>query len=268
VSTEPVETFQIPLEIAETYESKFVPALFAAWAPRVAAAAGVSPGQSVLDVACGTGVVAREAADRVGSHGTVVGVDLNEAMLTVARRLRPDIDWRQGDACELPFPDRSFDVVLCQSALMFFPDRAQALREMSRVVNDHGTVTVQGWSSLDGQPAYGPLVEVAARHAGPEAVNLLGSYWTLGDIDLVGALFDAAGLEVIDVQSRIEPAHFESIDDLVQTEVESTPLVERIDDVVYERIRADARVELAQFRTSTGTAEIPLAGYIVTGHKR
>ena len=219
-------------------------------------------------MACGTGVVAREAADRLGGDGRVVGVDLNEAMLTVARRLRPDIDWRHGDACDLPLPDRSFDVVLCQSALMFFPDQARSVREMSRVVKGHGTVTVQAWSSLDAQPAYGPLVEVAARHAGRDAVSLLGSYWTLGDIDLVRACFDASGLEVTDVQRRIEPAHFESIDDFVQTEVESTPLVERIDDTVYERIRADARVDLAPFRTSTGTAEIPLAGYIVTGRRR
>jgi SAM-dependent methyltransferase len=97
-----VETFQVSVEAAEVYESKFVPAIFGEWAPHLVDAAGVAPGQAVLDVGCGTGVVAREAADRMGGQGSVVGLDLNEGMLAVARRLRPDIEWRQGDAAEVP----------------------------------------------------------------------------------------------------------------------------------------------------------------------
>jgi len=114
------ETFRISIERAEAYEAQFVPALFEEWAGRLVAAAGVSPGHRVLDIACGTGIVARTAAGVVGDGENVVGLDLNEAMLTVARRVRPDLGWRQGDAARLPFPDRSFDVVLCQSGLMFF----------------------------------------------------------------------------------------------------------------------------------------------------
>ena len=87
----PPESFQIPLEAAELYESAFVPAFFAQWAPVLCEVAGVGPGTSVLDVACGTGIVARTAADLVGPTGSVDGVDLNEAMLQVARRVRPDL---------------------------------------------------------------------------------------------------------------------------------------------------------------------------------
>ncbi|HEX2072320.1 MAG TPA: methyltransferase domain-containing protein, partial [Geodermatophilus sp.] len=163
------ERFQIPLGAAELYEARFVPAIFAEWAPLLATVAGVRPGQAVLDVACGTGIVARTVADRLGGTGRVVGVDLNEAMLTVARRVRPDLDWRPGDAADLPFPDGSFDAVLCQMALMFFPDRTAALREMARVARPGGTVAVVVPASLDAQPAYRPFVEMAARHAGPEA---------------------------------------------------------------------------------------------------
>jgi 2-polyprenyl-3-methyl-5-hydroxy-6-metoxy-1,4-benzoquinol methylase len=97
-----VETFQVSVEAAEVYESKFVPAIFGEWAPYVVDAAGVAPGQAVLDVGCGTGVVAREAADRMGGQGSVVGLDLNEGMLAVARRLRPDIEWRQGTPPRFP----------------------------------------------------------------------------------------------------------------------------------------------------------------------
>ena len=262
------ETFQLSLAAAEAYEAMFVPALFAEWAPHLLDAAEVQPGQTVLDVACGTGVVARAARERLAGNGTVVGVDLNEAMLTVARRLDPDIDWRQGDAGALPLPDDSFDVVLCQAALMFFPDRAQALREMARVARRDATVAVQVWASLDAQPAYGPLVDVAARHAGPEAVQLLSAYWALGDRDVVRALLEDAGLAVTAATSRVGTAHFDSIDELVRIEVESTPLIDRIDDVVYARILTDARDALAAFETDDGRAEIPIVGHLVTARRR
>ena len=262
------ETFQLSLAAAEAYEAKFVPALFAEWAPPLLDAAGIRPGQAVLDVACGTGVVARAARDRLAGNGTVVGVDLNEAMLTVARRLDPGIDWRQGDAGALPFPDDSFDVVLCQAGLMFFPDRAQALREMARVARPDATVAVQVWASLDAQPAYGAFVRLAARHAGPEAVQLLSAYWVLGDRDLVCSLLEDAGLAVAAATSRVGTAHFDSIDELVQIEIESTPLIERIDDDVYARILAGAREALAAYQTGDGRAEIPIAGHLITASGR
>ena len=266
--TSAVEAFELSARAAELYESRFVPAMFAEWAPHVVDAAGIGEGQSVLDVACGTGVVARAAAERTGAAGRVVGLDRNEAMLSVARRLRPDLEWRQGDAAALPFPDAGFDAVTCQSALMFFPDRAAALREMARVTVPAGTVAVQVWAALDAQPAYGPFVEAAARHAGPEAVNLLGAYWALGDVDLVASLLDAAGLEVTGCRSRTGTARFGSVDELVRTEVESTPLAERIDDEVYRRILEDAREVLRPFVTPTGEAPVPIAGHILTGRKR
>jgi ubiquinone/menaquinone biosynthesis C-methylase UbiE len=99
------ESFRLSVDAAEAYEATFVPRLFADWVPHLLDAAGVAAGQRILDVACGTGVVAREAADRLGEKGTVVGLDLNEAMLAVARRLRPDLEWRQGDVAALPFRD-------------------------------------------------------------------------------------------------------------------------------------------------------------------
>src|SRR5262245_12382791 len=132
-TTQPPESFQIPIEAAEVYEQAFVPAFFAQWASLLCDAAAVAAGQRVLDVACGTGIVARTAADRVSPGGAVVGVDLNEAMLTVARRVRSDIDYRRADAAALPFEDQAFDTVVSQMALMFFPDRLGSVREMARV---------------------------------------------------------------------------------------------------------------------------------------
>ena len=262
-----VETFQISLDAAETYEKKFVPAVFGEWAPHLIDIAGVAPGHSVLDVACGTGVVARAAADRVGGQGRVVGLDINEGMLQVARRLRPDIEWQRGDAADLPFPGALFDVVLCQASLMFFPDRAQALREMARVVAEEGTVAIQVWASLESQPGFGPFIEVAARHAGSDALDLLGAYWVLGDLDLVAALFEAAGLEITRTRTRVGTARFDSIDEFVKTEVESTPLIDRISDDIYRRILEDSRAALESFTSEEGTAEIPIQGHLISARR-
>jgi SAM-dependent methyltransferase len=196
-----------------------------------------------------------------------VGIDLNEAMLTVARRVRPDIEFRTGDAGALPLPDRSFDVSLCQMALMFFPDRAAALREMARVVSDSGTVAIAVPGPLDAQPAFQPFVELAARHAGPEAMALLGTYFACGSLDDLERLVEAAGLTITAARRHVGVYQAPSIDAFVTTEVESTPLVERISDDVYRAIRAGARDVLAPFTTADGTVEAPFESNIVAARR-
>lgn len=177
------QTFQLNREQAQAYDDLFVPALFGQWAPQLVDCARVRHGQSVLDVACGTGVVARTARDVVGPGGRVVGVDLNPAMLEVTRETWPSLEWVQGDAEDLPFADAEFDVALCQSALSFFADPGRAVAEMARVVNPGGVVALQTYAPLTEQPAYGPFVDMVAEHAGPEARVLLSTYWSQGEID-------------------------------------------------------------------------------------
>lgn len=260
------ETFQITLEQAEMYERMFVPAIFEQWAGPLLDAAEVQPGQRLLDVACGTGVLARRAADRVGPTGEVVGLDLNEGMLTVARRLRPDLEWRLGDAADLPFPAQAFDVVLCQSALMFFPDATHALSEMSRVCRVGGTVGVQVYAALDSQPGYGPWVEVVARHAGREAIDLLGTYWIHGRLDTLVGRFAAAELGTVDVHTTTGVARWESVEQMVHVEISGTPLAARISDDAYASILEDSRATLAPYHGPDGL-EVPLTAHLVTGRK-
>jgi ubiquinone/menaquinone biosynthesis C-methylase UbiE len=257
------ERFQVSLGAAEQYEARFVPAIFAEWAPLLADISGVGAGQSVLDVACGTGIVARTVADRLGGTGRVVGVDINDGMLAVARRVRPDLDWRRADVAELPFPDGSFDTVLCQMALMFFPDRGGALREMARVARPGGAIALAVPASLDDQPAYGPFVAMAARVAGPEVISLLGTYWACGDLAELGRLIDSAGLEVTDVRTHAGTATFASADELVVTEVRGSPLADRISEAAYAGIRAGAREVLAPFTAPDGRLDAPLYGHLV-----
>ena len=261
------EAFQIPIEAAQFYEAAFVPAFFAQWAPLICDAAGIGPGQEVLDVACGTGIVARTAAERVGSAGRVVGVDLNEAMLTVARRVRPDIEFRRGDAGALPFPDQSFEVSLCQMALMFFPGRAAALREMARVVIEGGAVAIAVPGALDAQPVFQPFVDMAARHAGPDAMTLLSTYFACGSLDDLERLVESAGLTITAAHRHVGVYRAPSIDAFVTTEVESTPLVERISDDVYRAIRAGAHDVLAPFTAADGRVEAPFESNIVAARR-
>ena len=133
--------WQVAGSAPEVYERELVPAVFGVWAPILVELAQPRPSERVLDVACGTGVVARIAATHVGPSGTVVGIDLNPGMLSVARSVvSPDsrsggqLQWQEASADKLPFPDGSFNVVYCQLGLQFFADRPAALREMHRVL--------------------------------------------------------------------------------------------------------------------------------------
>ncbi|MER8800707.1 methyltransferase domain-containing protein [Mesorhizobium sp. M0998] len=124
------EQWQLEGSAADLYERYLVPAITALWAADLMDRAAPQSGERILDVACGTGVVARSAAERMGS-GQVVGLDINTGMLAVARSLPRGagarIDWHEGSALEMPFPDSAFDLVLCQLGLQFFPDRSSRL---------------------------------------------------------------------------------------------------------------------------------------------
>jgi len=258
------ETFQISPEQAELYEERFVPALFAHWVDAVLDAAEVRAGQDVLDVACGTGIVARHAAERVGATGQVTGLDLNQAMLAVASRLRPDLTWQQGDASALPFDNDSFDAVTCQSAAMFFPDPVGALHEMGRVCRPGGMVAVQVFDLREDQPAYGPWIAMVARHAGEDALRMLGTYWVHGDRDLMRERCTAAGLRVIAVHDHERPASFPSVEAMVLTEVNATPLAERLTQAELDAIITDSYAVYEPFRIEgEEQLTIPLTGYVL-----
>lgn len=262
------ETFDLSLAQAEAYEEHFVPAIFGQWAPLLVDLAEVGPGHRVLDVACGTGVVAREAAARTGDPGAVVGVDLNPAMLEVARRIRPDIGWQRGDAAALPCRDREFDRVFCQSALFFFADAEAALAEMARVVERQGIVAVQTYALLADQPGYRPFVETVVRHVGQDARSLLGLYWSWGDLAGLRRSLGAHGLDVHGSRTELGIARFRSLDDLIRIEVGGTPLADRVTDRQTDAIRADLADALGGFVTPAGTLDLPIRAHLVAATRR
>lgn len=257
------ETFQIPIEAAEAYEARFVPAIFREWAPRAIAAGGVHPTTRLLDVACGTGIVARTADGIISDAGRVVGVDLNESMLQVARSVAPTIDWQRSDVTSLPFPDAAFDVVICQMAMMFFPDRPGAIGEMRRVLAPGGRLVTVVPAVLDRQPGYRTFVDAAVAHAGPDAVSLLGTYWSCGDLDELVGMLSTAGCSVTGAATIEGSAHFASVEDFVSTEIAGSPLSERIDESTAELIVADVRRALAPDSSRDGFVT-PLVCHVVT----
>ena len=182
------------LSFPELYERVLVGPLFRPWVEALLDDAQLSAGERVLDIACGTGIVARGAAGRLAGRGAVVGVDMSAPMLAVARELAPDIDWREGDAAALPLRlSESFDVVLCQQGLQFFPDRPAAVQQMRRALAPKGRVAVSTWLADEGFPVLRELRRVAERHVGAIADRR----HSFGEASAVESLLREAGFHDI-----------------------------------------------------------------------
>lgn len=254
-----VDRGQVAATAAETYETFFLPALFQQWAVPLLDAAKVSSGDHMLDVGCGTGVVAREAISRVGQEGRVVGIDPNEGMLAVARRTL-GVEWRKGIAEDLPFESNSFDVVVCQFALMFFEDREQAISEIQRVLRPGGRVAVATWASLAETPGYAAVVDILDRLFGPDAGDALRSPYNMGDPREVRDLLATSLVDVV-VSNQEGTARFDSIEDWVHTDIRGWTLSD-MSDQDYQALLAAARAELVQFTNESGGVSFPAPALI------
>lgn len=255
---------QVTRSAADIYEEFFVPALFGDWTARVSEAAELKPGDRVLDVACGTGVLAREASTRVRPGGSVVGVDINDGMLTVARRKSSEVEWRQGQAESLPFDNSSFSAVVSQFGLMFFEDRIVALREMWRVLEPGGRLVVAVWDSLEKTPGYAAVTVLLQRMFGDKIADGMRAPFNLGDTELLQSLFVAAEISHARVHTMEGTAHFPSIESWIHTDVKGWTLADLIDDAQYEALQQEAQTELKRFVRSDGSVEFRAPAHIVT----
>lgn len=250
---------------AEVYEELFVPALFQQWGGMVAGAAEVRPGQRVLDVACGTGVLACAAAALVGSAGAVTGLDASEEMLEVARRKSARVEWISGRAESLPFPDASFDRVVSQFGFMFFQDRPAALREMMRVLRPGGRLALAVCDALDHSPGYAVLAELLNRLFGHAVADAFRAPFALGDREALLTLCATAGIANAQIARVDGTVRFQSIASLVSTERACVwTLGGLLDDRQFERLLANAEESLRPFVTAQGSVAFVMPALLVT----
>jgi ubiquinone/menaquinone biosynthesis C-methylase UbiE len=217
------ETFSA--SAAENYERYFVPVIGAPLAADLIELAALRPGERVLDVACGTGVVARHALERVGDEGKVVGADINAGMLAVARAIGPEIDasnWREASADKLPFPAEAFDVVLCQLGLQFFADRPAAVRELRRVLVPDGRVFVSVPGPIP--RLFAELENAVARHLGSQVSGFVRAVFSLHDPTELQQLLSSAGFQRTKAQSNLATLRLPGPVDFLWQYVHSTPL--------------------------------------------
>ncbi len=262
-----------PVTPAETYEQYFVPAMFLPWATLLLRHASLQLGERVLDVACGTGIVARQAAPLVGAQGQVVALDMNPAMIAVATAQPAPpgapVSWRQGNATALPFPDGAFEVVLCQHGLPFVPDRAMAAREMRRVLAPRGRALVLVLQALSRHPVFEALMNSVALHLALP-VSAVVIPFSLPDADELAGLYTAAGFPTVHVLSESTPVCFSEPERFVPLAVTSSaaavPAFAQLQAparaALLEAVRQDVEPVLCKYRGASAVT-FPMFAHIV-----
>ena len=243
--------------LAESYERFMVPSLFAPWSSHLIQRANPQPGEHVLDIACGTGIVARNVAPRVGSQGIVIGLDANPDMISMARaaaeRDHIAIEWHTSPAEQLPFSEENFDIVLCQFGLMFFSDRHAALKEMHRVLKTGGRVILSVWQGLDRHPFYQALHDISQRHLGKSSVQAV---FSLGDADELRKLLTDSGFQHVEIEPMSITARFPNAEEFLAWEIDvdptETPTLQNLDpeaqQVILAAVRQDMQGPLEEVR--------------------
>lgn len=257
----------------DSYERYQVPSVFEPLARMFLQRVPLQPGQRVLDVACGTGVIVRQAAPILGSAGHLIGVDLNSNMLDVAREHAPThgapVEWRQGDAASLPCADSEFDIVICQQGLQFFPDKLGALREMHRVLKPGGVVAICVWRSIEHSPCHLAIAGALGRHVSEDVAQRFQTPFSFGDPAALNALMTEAGFSEVEIRVDVLMRRLLPPEESVPGLLASTPvgpeivfLAERTRDTIV----SDVAAALSEYRYGEGLM-VPQSTYIVLGAK-
>lgn len=252
----------------ENYERYFVPTIGAPLAEDLIKRAALKPGERVLDVACGTGVVTRLAAQRVGSSGSIAGLDVNPGMLAVARSASPPnlaIDWYESSAESMPLPDGAFDVALCQMGLQFIPNKLGALREIRRVLAPGGRLVLNVPGPTP--PLFAAMADALGKHIGPETVSFVHIVFSLHDEQELRELMKGAGFQEVDVQKARKTLTFPPANEFLWQYIASTPMINLVGKASDER-RAALEAEVAgKWRdfTTDGTLKCDVPMTTVTG---
>jgi ubiquinone/menaquinone biosynthesis C-methylase UbiE len=264
------EHWQVQDNEAELYERHLVPAVTALWAADLVARVDVRAGDRVLDVACGTGAVARTAHERIGSAGSVTGLDINPAMLAVAQSRSAGVRFVRGSALALPFDDGAFDVALCQLGLQFFPNRSAALAEMRRVLSDGGRLGVSVYGPIEHNPGTLALAQALDHHLGTGASQTKRAEHVLAYPALVEKLAADAGFADITITTETKLVRFASAPEWVNVQLTATPLASLLAEQLArpgmtERITSSVVDALQRYEVSDGL-EFPVEAHILLAH--
>ena len=255
------ETGQVSEDAAKIYEEVYLPSLFQEWCPLAIRAANINAGDTVVDVACGTGALTIAVAEQAGFEGTTVGVDINEAMLNIARSKSSAIEWLHAPAEKLPFPNDIFNCVVSQFGLMYFEDQEAAIHEMIRVLKPGGSLAVTVWDSLDNNPGLAAEEYLWQQVFGEEVDE---APYRLGDKKALLKLFEASGVSDIQLQTHEGTARFDSISSWIHTGAMGWTKDDALSENELKLLLNTAEKELTDFRTSQGTVAFPTFAHIVT----
>jgi SAM-dependent methyltransferase len=199
----------------------------------------------------------------------VAGLDLGAGMLAVARRLAPGVDYREGNALALPWPDAAFDVVVCQFGLMFFDDRERALREMLRVLRPGGRLAVTVWAAIEANTAYADEAALVERIAGARAAEPLRSPYALSDLAKLSALLASAGVASSQVATHTDHARFPSLRVMIEADVRGwLPLMGVVlPEPTIEAIVHEAEAALARYVAADGSMRFEVAAHVASATK-
>lgn len=255
----------------EIYERIIVPTWMADWTSDLIEAGCVGPKKRVLDVACGTGIVARKAAGLVGPGGRIAGLDLNEGMLRAAGRFAASegataIEWYHSDVSRMPFSSGEFDTVLCQQGLQFFPDKAAALREMKRVLAPGGTLALNVWGRPEKCPHVVAICNVFSEFFGEDSTTIFRIAGSLSNHEVLQNLVQDAGFSNIRIRSEVKIARHPSLAKLLPAYFSALPVAAQIAALPEgERTRMFRCIEtkLADWRDNDGLA-VPVENCILT----
>jgi ubiquinone/menaquinone biosynthesis C-methylase UbiE len=243
---------EITDDYVRTHERYLVPAIYAQWAVQVAEIAQIELGQHVLDVATGTGTLARAAQAETGLTGRVVGLDASEKMLKSAHQQSRGIEWKRGDATAMPFGKNEFDRVMCQFALMFIANRVATIKEMLRVCKPDGLVVLATWGPLQQGEAYETMIRLIQHHRGYQAASRLSIPWTLGKPGVMDAILLSSGVNEYECHERVGQACYPSIQSFVETHLRLAGEFDNLDKQDFAKIMDTAYAKLSRFATPGG----------------
>jgi ubiquinone/menaquinone biosynthesis C-methylase UbiE len=258
---------------AEMYERNMVPAIFGPFADDLLTFGDLQKGERVLDVACGTGIVARLAWPKVAPTGRVVGLDANGGMLEVAKLVSQqrgfDIDWAEANVSEMPLESGEFDVVFCQHGLQYFPDRPAALNEMRRVLDRRGRLVLNTLRHIRFNAGHSVFADVLQRRVSNEAAATRRAPFQLSDRNEIRTLVAGAGFQDVIVSLTTRIARFASAGAMVRIMIAGTPLGAAMNNDNPEILRSiidEVAAGLAEYEDDHGLA-IPMQGWVVTARR-